>query len=215
MCAVGVKVLKNKLSEYVRLAATGETVLVTDRDRVVAELGPPRQDACPPQSIVVGIEKRPAIVVSAASDQARRRDVVIMAVTSRMRTTATLGEFEVVEWTKAALILPSALGPAPGRSATIKAGVGSSSLSGSSASRKAPWPKTLSRPGASFSAGLQNVTAIVRHCIIMSRCFRQPRRDPSLYSESEEGKCRRRQSTWCCRESRLERACELYERPAA
>jgi antitoxin (DNA-binding transcriptional repressor) of toxin-antitoxin stability system len=40
--AVGVKVLKNKLSEYVRLAEGGETVLVTDRDRVVAELGPPR-----------------------------------------------------------------------------------------------------------------------------------------------------------------------------
>lgn len=36
------KVLKNRLSEYVRLAAGGETVLVTDRDRVVAELGPPR-----------------------------------------------------------------------------------------------------------------------------------------------------------------------------
>ncbi len=42
MRAVGVKVLKNKLSEYVRLAEGGETVLVTDRDRVVAELGPPR-----------------------------------------------------------------------------------------------------------------------------------------------------------------------------
>ena len=32
---------KNKLGEYVRLAAGGETVLVTDRDRVVAEIGPP------------------------------------------------------------------------------------------------------------------------------------------------------------------------------
>ncbi len=42
MRAVGLKVLKNKLSEYVRLAAGGETVLVTDRDRVVAELVPPR-----------------------------------------------------------------------------------------------------------------------------------------------------------------------------
>jgi antitoxin (DNA-binding transcriptional repressor) of toxin-antitoxin stability system len=41
--AVGLKVLKNKLSEYVRLATRGETVLVTDRDRVVAELGPPRE----------------------------------------------------------------------------------------------------------------------------------------------------------------------------
>ena len=42
MRSVGLKVLKNKLSEYVRLAASGETVLVTDRDRVVAELVPPR-----------------------------------------------------------------------------------------------------------------------------------------------------------------------------
>ena len=41
MRAVGLKILKNKLSEYVRLAAGGETVLVTDRDRVVAELVPP------------------------------------------------------------------------------------------------------------------------------------------------------------------------------
>lgn len=44
MRSVGLKVLKNKLSEYVRMAAGGETVLVTDRDRVVAELGPPRAD---------------------------------------------------------------------------------------------------------------------------------------------------------------------------
>ena len=42
MRAVGLKTLKNKLSEYVRLVANGETVLVTDRDRVVAELTPPR-----------------------------------------------------------------------------------------------------------------------------------------------------------------------------
>ncbi len=42
MRVVGIKVLKKKLSEYVRLAAGGETVLVTDRDEVVAELGPPK-----------------------------------------------------------------------------------------------------------------------------------------------------------------------------
>ena len=41
MRSIGLKTLKNKLSEYVRLAAGGETVLVTDRDRVVAEIGPP------------------------------------------------------------------------------------------------------------------------------------------------------------------------------
>ncbi len=42
MRSVGLKVLKNKLSEYVRHAAGGETVLITDRDRVVAELVPPQ-----------------------------------------------------------------------------------------------------------------------------------------------------------------------------
>lgn len=42
MKTVGLKVLKNKLSEYVRIAASGETVLVTDRDRVVAEIVPPQ-----------------------------------------------------------------------------------------------------------------------------------------------------------------------------
>ena len=42
MISVGLKVLKNKLSEYVRRAAAGETVLITDRERVVAELVPPR-----------------------------------------------------------------------------------------------------------------------------------------------------------------------------
>ena len=47
MRAVGLKVLKNRLSEYVRLAAGGETVLVTDRDRVVAELAPPREGRSP------------------------------------------------------------------------------------------------------------------------------------------------------------------------
>jgi antitoxin (DNA-binding transcriptional repressor) of toxin-antitoxin stability system len=41
--AVGLRVLKNRLSEYVRLAASGETILVTDRERVVAELVPPRE----------------------------------------------------------------------------------------------------------------------------------------------------------------------------
>lgn len=47
MRSVGLKILKNKLSEYVRLAASGETVLVTDRDRVVAELVPPRASRSP------------------------------------------------------------------------------------------------------------------------------------------------------------------------
>lgn len=47
MRSVGLKMLNNKLSEYVRLAAAGETVLVTDRDRVVAEIVPPRAERSP------------------------------------------------------------------------------------------------------------------------------------------------------------------------
>ena len=42
MQSVGIKTLKNRLSEYVRAAAAGETVLVTDRGQVVAELVSPR-----------------------------------------------------------------------------------------------------------------------------------------------------------------------------
>jgi antitoxin (DNA-binding transcriptional repressor) of toxin-antitoxin stability system len=39
--------LKNRLGEYVRIAALGETILITDGDRVVAELGPPREGRSP------------------------------------------------------------------------------------------------------------------------------------------------------------------------
>ncbi|MDQ3661757.1 MAG: prevent-host-death protein [Actinomycetota bacterium] len=41
MRAVGLKTLKDKLSEYVRLAAAGETILISDREKIVAELVPP------------------------------------------------------------------------------------------------------------------------------------------------------------------------------
>ncbi|MYB52500.1 MAG: prevent-host-death protein [Acidobacteriia bacterium] len=47
MRAVGIRVLNSRLSEYMRLAASGETILVTDRDRVVAEIGPPRESRSP------------------------------------------------------------------------------------------------------------------------------------------------------------------------
>ena len=47
MRAVGLKILKNRLSEYVRLAQSGETVLITDRERVVAEIVPPREGRAP------------------------------------------------------------------------------------------------------------------------------------------------------------------------
>lgn len=40
MKAVGIRELKNKLSEYIRQVRTGEEILVTDRGEVVAELRP-------------------------------------------------------------------------------------------------------------------------------------------------------------------------------
>jgi len=40
MKSIGLKQLKSKLSEYLRLVRSGETVLVTDRDEVIAELRP-------------------------------------------------------------------------------------------------------------------------------------------------------------------------------
>lgn len=47
MATVGIKELKNKLSEYVKLAKSGEVVLVTDRGEVVAELRAPNASADP------------------------------------------------------------------------------------------------------------------------------------------------------------------------
>src|SRR5256885_6632468 len=41
MKTVGVRELKNRLSEYIRQVRSGESVLVTNRGEVVAELAPP------------------------------------------------------------------------------------------------------------------------------------------------------------------------------
>lgn len=41
--SVGIKLLRNKLSEYIGLASQGETILITDADRVVAEIRPPQE----------------------------------------------------------------------------------------------------------------------------------------------------------------------------
>lgn len=48
MKTVGVKRLKARLSEYLRAVKGGETVLVTERDEVVAELRPARGQPAPP-----------------------------------------------------------------------------------------------------------------------------------------------------------------------
>ena len=51
MKAVGIKQLKAHLSQYIREVRGGETVLVTDRDEVVAEIRPAHRQPRPAESI--------------------------------------------------------------------------------------------------------------------------------------------------------------------
>lgn len=45
MKTVGVRELKNRLSEYLRMVRAGESVLITDRGEVIAELNAPGRGA--------------------------------------------------------------------------------------------------------------------------------------------------------------------------
>lgn len=49
---VGTKELKNRLSEYLRRVQQGETVYVTDRGRIVAELKPVSAAAAPEEEVL-------------------------------------------------------------------------------------------------------------------------------------------------------------------
>jgi prevent-host-death family protein len=49
MQTIGIRELKNRLSEVMRAVKAGEHVLVTDRGRVVAELVPPGQPSPDPR----------------------------------------------------------------------------------------------------------------------------------------------------------------------
>lgn len=56
MKAVGIKILKAKFSEYIRLVKTGVTVLVTEHDEVVAELRPSHRQSLPAHSFEQALE---------------------------------------------------------------------------------------------------------------------------------------------------------------
>jgi prevent-host-death family protein len=51
MKAIGVKELKSRLSEYLRLVKAGETILVTERNEVVAEVRPARRQLQPSDAL--------------------------------------------------------------------------------------------------------------------------------------------------------------------
>lgn len=88
MKTVGIRELKNRLSEYLRDVRSGEGVLVTDRGRVVAELTPPGQEAAHPDlpSGLLALAKRG--LVTLAEDGTHRRRYPRLARASRPHLTA-------------------------------------------------------------------------------------------------------------------------------
>jgi prevent-host-death family protein len=72
MKSVGLRELKNRLSEYVREVRSGEGVLVTDRGEVVAELTPPGQgiDERGVPSGLVALARRGQLTLGTSNDAA-------------------------------------------------------------------------------------------------------------------------------------------------
>jgi len=72
MKSVGLRELKNRLSEYVRDVRSGEGVLVTDRGEVVAELIPPGQrvDERGVPSGLMALARRGQLTLGASNDAA-------------------------------------------------------------------------------------------------------------------------------------------------
>ena len=71
MRSVGIRELKNRLSEFVRAVQAGERVLVTDRGKVVAELREPgslEDEAVPP---ALGAMARSGYVTLPSASKAR------------------------------------------------------------------------------------------------------------------------------------------------
>lgn len=74
MKQVGLRELKNRLSEYVRLVRAGEHVQVTDRGQVVAELIPPASaTGRDPAAGLAALERRGALWPPSAEGRARYR----------------------------------------------------------------------------------------------------------------------------------------------
>lgn len=72
MKSVGLRELKNRLSEYVREVRSGETVLVTDRGEVVAEMIAPgsRGDNDSVPATLVSLVRRGSLTLGRRNDAA-------------------------------------------------------------------------------------------------------------------------------------------------
>ncbi len=51
-----------------------------------------------------GTKKRPAIVINSMTYSHRHGDLILMAITSRIRKPLNFGELEIIEWQKAGLL---------------------------------------------------------------------------------------------------------------
>ena len=94
MKAVAVRELKNRLSAYLRLVAAGETVLVTDRGRVVAELRRPSAeiDRSPAERALARLEEEGDLVPGLAQEpRAYRKTRVRLATPSQRLLDAERG----------------------------------------------------------------------------------------------------------------------------
>jgi len=88
MLQVGIRALKARLSEFVRRAADGETIVVTERGRPVAELVPHRSTELP---------GRLAELVRRGEVTLATKPVNIPRIRARMRPGASLSDVVVEE----------------------------------------------------------------------------------------------------------------------
>lgn len=58
-----------------------------------------------------GSKQRPAVVISSKAYQEAKPDIILMAVTSQVKTQKSLGEVIIEEWKTAGLLKPSAIKP--------------------------------------------------------------------------------------------------------
>ena len=58
-----------------------------------------------------GSKQRPAVVISSKAYQEAKPDIILMAVTSQIKTQKLLGEVIIEEWKTAGLLKPSAIKP--------------------------------------------------------------------------------------------------------
>ncbi|MEO6326066.1 MAG: type II toxin-antitoxin system PemK/MazF family toxin [Thermoanaerobaculia bacterium] len=58
-----------------------------------------------------GSKRRPAVVASSSRYNQRRPDVILMAITSKLRSPLLFGETLITSWQKAGLLVPGAIKP--------------------------------------------------------------------------------------------------------